>query len=68
MLGRMNPQDKQLVQESFSAVEPIAETAAALFYARLFELDPELRPLFKQDLHGQGKKLMHMLGLGRTRT
>ena len=37
-----NPQ-KVLVQESFAAVMPIADDAAALFYHRLFELDPSLR-------------------------
>ena len=35
--------------------------AAALFYRRLFELDPTLRPLFKGDLKEQGRKLMDML-------
>src|SRR5262249_37451988 len=41
----------------------IAETAAALFYRRLFPLDPTLRPLFKGDLEEQGGKLMDMLAL-----
>ena len=38
------------------------DTAAALFYQRLFELDPELRPLFPASLDEQGRKLMQMLG------
>jgi len=42
-------------------VLPIADTAAALFYARLFELDPALRPMFRGDMHEQGRKLMAML-------
>ena len=50
-----------LVQESFSHVEPIAETAAELFYGRLFELDASLKPLFKGDMTEQGKKLMSVL-------
>ena len=53
----------KLVQESFKQVEPIAETAAQLFYARLFELDPELELLFKRNLTEQGRKLMQMIGL-----
>lgn len=53
----------QALQQSFKLVEPIAETAAALFYARLFELDPSLRPLFKSDLKSQGKKLMSSIKL-----
>src|SRR5690349_14879551 len=53
----------QLVQSSFASVEPIADTAAALFYSRLFELDPSLRPLFKGNLVEQGHKLMSTLKL-----
>src|SRR5215510_6244662 len=59
----MNTIQKKLVQTSFAQVRTIAETAAALFYRRLFELDPTLRPLFKGDLKEQGRKLMDMLGL-----
>lgn len=59
----MNTIQKELVQTSFAQVLPIAETAAALFYRRLFELDPTLRPLFKGDLEEQGRKLMDMLRL-----
>lgn len=57
----MNAQEIQTLQHSFTLVEPIAETAAALFYARLFELDPSLRPLFKHDMKSQGEKLMATL-------
>lgn len=59
----MNAQQKYLVQSSFEMVVPIAETAAALFYGRLFELDPSLRPMFTGDMKEQGKKLMNMLTL-----
>jgi hemoglobin-like flavoprotein len=59
----MNNQQKYLVQSSFEKVVPIADTAAALFYQRLFELDPSLRPMFTTDLKEQGKKLMNMLTL-----
>ena len=33
-----------------------------MFYDRLFEIDPGLRPLFKSDLSEQKKKLVQMLG------
>jgi len=59
----MNTLQKELVQTSFAQVRPIAEAAAALFYRRLFELDPALRPLFKGEMEEQGRKLMDMLGL-----
>ena len=54
---------KQLVQTSFAKVVPIAETAADLFYARLFALDPTLKPLFKGDMKEQGRKLMRTLAV-----
>src|SRR5262245_52038626 len=52
-----------LVQTSFIRMKPLAEEAAVLFYARLFELDPSLRPLFKGDIRLQGLKLMQTLEL-----
>jgi len=50
-----------LVQTTWEQVVPIADTAAALFYGRLFELDPALKPLFTSDIKEQGKKLMQMI-------
>jgi hemoglobin-like flavoprotein len=60
----MKPHQIALVQESFRKVMPIADTAASLFYARLFELDPTLRDLFKGDMKRQGAMLMSMLASG----
>ena len=40
---------------------PIKAAAADLFYGRLFELDPSLKPLFKGDIKEQGAKLMAMI-------
>lgn len=57
----MDSKQKDLVQSSFALVVPIAAQAADLFYDRLFQIDPELRPLFKGDLSEQKKKLMQML-------
>ena len=58
----MTPQQIKLVQMSFAKVAPIAGTAADLFYSRLFEIAPEIRPMFPNDLTEQKKKLMSMLG------
>ena len=58
----MTPEEKALVQSTFARLVPIADQAAALFYARLFEMDPGLRPLFRSDMREQGKKLMQMIG------
>ena len=57
----MSPQQIALVQDSFRKVMPIADTAAMMFYARLFELDPSLRKLFKGDMKKQGMMLMSMI-------
>jgi hemoglobin-like flavoprotein len=59
----MTPREKSLVRETFAQVAPSADTAAALFYRRLFELDPSLKELFKIDMREQGRKLMQMIGL-----
>ena len=58
----MTPNQIKLVQTSFSQVVPIAATAADLFYGRLFEIAPQVRSMFPQDLTQQKKKLVAMLG------
>jgi hemoglobin-like flavoprotein len=58
----MTPHQIELVQTSFAKVVPIAATAADLFYCRLFEIAPEVRAMFPDDLSEQKKKLMAMLG------
>jgi hemoglobin-like flavoprotein len=57
----MSPQQVSLVQASWQKVVPIADVAAGLFYGRLFELDPELKHLFKSDITEQGRKLIAMI-------
>lgn len=57
----MTPEQVQLVQNSWEQVVPIADDAAELFYGRLFELDPSLKPLFKGDMKEQGRKLMKII-------
>eukprot|EP00581_Thalassiosira_minuscula_P013049 CAMPEP_0183726436 /NCGR_PEP_ID=MMETSP0737-20130205/23178_1 /TAXON_ID=385413 /ORGANISM="Thalassiosira miniscula, Strain CCMP1093" /LENGTH=145 /DNA_ID=CAMNT_0025957771 /DNA_START=64 /DNA_END=501 /DNA_ORIENTATION=- len=59
----LTPEQLTLVQSSWQKVVPIADTAADLFYNKLFELDPELRPLFPEDMADQKSKLMKMIGL-----
>lgn len=57
----MSPDQVQLVQSSFKAVVPIAAKAADLFYDRLFEIAPQVRPLFPADMSAQKMKLVAML-------
>jgi len=57
----MTPEQIELVKSSWAKVVPIADTAAELFYGKLFNLDPSLKPLFKGDMVEQGRKLMKMI-------
>jgi hemoglobin-like flavoprotein len=69
----MTPDQVKAIQESFAKVVPISQQAAALFYGRLFEIAPAVKPLFRGDMEEQGRKLMAMLaavvnGLGNLET
>lgn len=57
----MTPTDVALVQISFRRIVPIADQAVALFYARLFELDPAARTLFRGNMEKQGRRLVSLL-------
>jgi len=59
----MNPSTINDVQSTFNIIAPIADDAAALFYSKLFEIDPSLKPMFKGDMADQRKKLMQILGV-----
>jgi hemoglobin-like flavoprotein len=57
----LTDQEKALVKRTWRLVVPIAETAADLFYKRLFELRPEYRKLFPENMAAQKRKLLQML-------
>ena len=57
----MTPSQIKLVQDSFAKVAPISDQAAILFYDRLFEVAPQVRALFPDDISEQRKKLMGTL-------
>lgn len=57
----MTPEQIDMVKSTWKQVIPISDQAASLFYGRLFELEPDLRSLFKEDMRSQGKKLMTMI-------
>ena len=57
----MTPENERLVRQSWQQFEPMAVASAAFFYEKLFELDPDARPLFaRTDMEAQGRKVMHM--------
>jgi hypothetical protein len=47
-----------LVQTSFQHLAPIADEAGAMFYGRLFELAPQARALFGDDIGLQVRRTM----------
>jgi nitric oxide dioxygenase len=58
----MNPNQIDLVRDSFVQILVDPERAARLFYDRLFELAPDTRALFRNDLAEQGRQLIESLG------
>ena len=59
----MTPRQIALVQGSWKDVLAVSETAAQLFYLRLFALDPSLQAMFKGEMREQGRKLIAMIGV-----
>ena len=60
----MTPRQIDLIRTSWSAVEPISDAAARLFYDRLFESDPAIKRLFANTaMQAQRGILMQTLAL-----
>ncbi len=59
----MTTEQVHLIRKSFAALARHEHVAALVFYRRLFEIAPELRPMFKGDIEEQSKKLLDMLGV-----
>ena len=59
----MTPQQIHTIRKSFAELSRHDQVAGLVFYRRLFELDPALRPLFQDDIEVQSKKLIDMLGI-----
>lgn len=57
----MTRQELDLVQSSWAQVRPISAQAAELFYRRLFDIEPQMKDLFKGDMRVQGQRLMDMI-------
>ena len=57
----MTPEQIECVQKSFAKVPQAA--AAQIFYARLFQLAPNLRSLFRTDMNTQGERLMAIIAV-----
>lgn len=57
----MSPQQIAQLRGSWALVQATPGPVAAMFYDRLFTLDPSLRPLFRGDMAEQGRKLIAAL-------
>ncbi|CAI9085635.1 hypothetical protein A7K73_11135 [Candidatus Methylacidiphilum fumarolicum] len=51
----------KLIQKSWLYVMDKADEAGRLFYKRLFEVEPNVRSLFKENIEKQGKKLIDVI-------
>ncbi len=59
----MTPEQIDVVQRTWRAVLPVGDTAAELFYGKLFSLDPQIPKLFKNDMVEQGRNLTAMISV-----
>jgi hemoglobin-like flavoprotein len=59
----MTPRQKLLVRTTFDQISHITDTAALLFYAKLFEVDPSLEAMFPKNIETQGQRLMEVVSV-----
>lgn len=57
----MTQRQIELVENSWDFILQNANEAGSIFYSRLFEIDPKLRPLFGEDIESQSKKLVALI-------
>ena len=63
----MTPDQVELIRKSFDALWPAHRRLAEVFYSRFFELAPDARRLFPDDMERQQLKLMDMIAaMGRS--
>lgn len=59
----MKPEQVYLIRKSFAELARHGHVAALVFYRRLFEIAPSLRPMFTGNIEEQATKLTDMLGV-----
>ncbi|GHN02191.1 hemoglobin [Cytophagales bacterium WSM2-2] len=57
----MTPRQIELVENSWDYVLMNTAEAGIIFYNKLFELDPSLRAMFKEDIKSQSQKLVSLI-------
>lgn len=63
MVPQFTSAEVERVRASYAKIAARSEEAAAVFYKRLFTLNPALKSLFHGDMREQGRKLIATLGL-----
>lgn len=58
----MTPEQTKLVADSFESIKPRLPEIGAMLYAKLFEIAPDARALFKGNMREQEGKLMQVFG------
>jgi hemoglobin-like flavoprotein len=58
----MTPREIFLIQNSFRQLRSITDHAGAIFFARLFEIEPASRSLFHGDIAEQGNRMIQTVG------
>ncbi len=58
----MTSDDVRLVQQSWDKAEFVKDVTAELFFSRLFQLAPELEPLFAADSRERERKFTQFVG------
>jgi hemoglobin-like flavoprotein len=58
----MTPAQTATIRRQYGQIAPRKEEFAALFYDRLFDGDPTIRPMFPADMRPQRVKLVQALG------
>ena len=59
----MTPEAIGRVQATFAQLAPRRAQVAEMFYRRLFEIAPHLKPMFRADMTEQGAKVMGAIGM-----
>ena len=59
----MNENTVEMVQKSWAKVIPSVDAVGQIFYDTLFEMDPNLKSMFKGDIQAQSRKLMQMISI-----
>ena len=59
----MTPEQKQMVHDSFRLALQKREDFGEFFYACLFDIAPEMKPLFRDDIEDQAHRFASMVSL-----